>query len=318
MSQKMSTLGVPPVPISPRDDAMALYRAFKGLGCDTAAVISILAHRDAAQRALIQHEYTAMYHDDLLKRLASELHGKLETAVLLWMHDPAGRDAIIAREALSAEKLQAVTEVLCSRTPSQIQSFKQIYHAKFGVPLEHDIERHTSVDHKKLLLAYVSTPRYEGLEVDREIAGKDAKALFKAGEKKLGTDEKTFIRIFSERSRAQLAAISSAYHDMYGNSLKTAVKSETSGHFEYALLTILRCSKNPANYFAKVLRTAMKGLGTDDTSLIRVIVTRTEIDMQYIKVEYLKKYKETLNVAVQAETSGHYRTFLLSLLGPNH
>ena len=70
------------------------------------------------------------------------------------------------------------------------------------------------------MLAYVSTPRYEGLEFDREIAAKDSKALFKAGEKKLGTDEKTFIHIFSERSRAQLAAIISAYHDMYGNSLK--------------------------------------------------------------------------------------------------
>lgn len=48
----------------------------------------------------------------------------------------------------------------------------------------------------------------------------DAKALFKAGEKRLGTDEKTFVKIFSERSRAHLAAIDSAYHNMYGNSLK--------------------------------------------------------------------------------------------------
>lgn len=31
-----------------------------------------------------------------------------------------------------------------------------------------------------------------------------------------------------------------------------AVKSETSGNFEYALLTILRCAENPAKYFAKV------------------------------------------------------------------
>lgn len=72
----------------------------------------------------------------------------------------------------------------------------------------------------QLLLAYVSTQRYEGLEVDKEMAVRDAKHLYKAGEKKLGTDEKTFIHIFSERSRANLAAIASAYHDMYGNSLK--------------------------------------------------------------------------------------------------
>ena len=68
----------------------------------------------------------------------------------------------------------------------------------------------------------------------------------------------------------------------------------------------------------QVLRKAMKGLGTDDTTLIRVIVTRTEIDMQYIKVEYEKKYKKSLVDAVHSETSGHYRSFLLALLGPKH
>lgn len=72
----------------------------------------------------------------------------------------------------------------------------------------------------QLLLAYVSTMRYEGPEVDRASVDHDAKALYKAGEKKLGTDEKTFIRIFSERSRAHLAAVSSAYHSMYSRKLK--------------------------------------------------------------------------------------------------
>ncbi|KAJ6888210.1 hypothetical protein NC652_029293 [Populus alba x Populus x berolinensis] len=252
-----------------------------GFGTDTSAVISILAHRDAAQRALIQQEYRALYAEDLLKRLTSELTGKLETAVLLWMHDLPGRDAIIVRQALIADilNLETATEVICSRTSSQIQVFKQHYYAKFGVHLEHDIELRASGDHKKLLLAYVSTPRYEGREVDRNMVEKDAKALYKAGERRLGTDEKTFIRVFSERSAAHLAAVDSAYHNMYGNSLKKvnflkcslaslssrgysvrqihlkqfqAIKKETSGHFEHALKTILQCSENPAMYFVKV------------------------------------------------------------------
>lgn len=181
-----------------------------------------------------------------------------QTAVVLWMHDPATRDAVVVREALlSPVNLQAVTEVICSRTPAQIQVFKQCYHSKFGVHLERDVEKYTQGDLQKvrtctpdltrdwirpviwvqrlqtilklvahffpssrqLLLAYVSTPRYEGLEVDRAAAEQDAKALFKAGEKKLGTDEKTFIRIFSERSRAHLAFVGAAYQNVYGNSL---------------------------------------------------------------------------------------------------
>ena len=66
----------------------------------------------------------------------------------------------------------------------------------------------------QLLLAYISIQRYEGFEVDRMAAENDAKALYNAG--RLGTDRFTFIRIFSERSRAHLAAVSAAYNSMYG------------------------------------------------------------------------------------------------------
>ncbi|KAG8382656.1 hypothetical protein BUALT_Bualt05G0100000 [Buddleja alternifolia] len=311
----MATLSLPPVLTSPRDDAMQLYR----FGCDTAAVVNILAHRDSTQRALIEQEYRSIYSEELTKRLASELSGDVERAVLLWLPDPALRDATIIRKALSGDAidLKAATEVICSRTTTQIQHLKQLYNARFHAYIEHDIEYQATGDHKQLLLAYVSIVRYEGPEVDRAMVEHDAKSLYHAGERKIGTDEQIFIRIFTEKSRAHLAAVASAYDSMYG-SLEKAIKSETSGNFRFALLTILQCAENTGKYFAKVLHKAMKGMGTDDSTLIRVIVTRTEIDMQYIKTEYEKKYGKTLNDAVNKETSSHYRTFLLSLLGATH
>lgn len=75
---------------------------------------------------------------------------------------------------------------------------------------------------------------------------------------------------------------------------------------------------NHFKIFMQGLHKAMKGMGTDDATLIRIIVTRAEMDMQYIKIEYVKKFGKSLNEAVHSETSGHYRTFLLALLGPNH
>ncbi|KAI5313952.1 hypothetical protein L3X38_043128 [Prunus dulcis] len=134
---------IPPVLSSPRDDAIQLHRAFKGFGCHTTTVINILAHIDATQRAYLKQEYKTMYHEELSKRLSSELSGNTKKSVLLWMHDPATRDATIIRQALGGEAvvyLKAATEVICSRTPSQILQFKNIYFATFGVYLEHDIE----------------------------------------------------------------------------------------------------------------------------------------------------------------------------------
>ncbi|KAM0961041.1 hypothetical protein ACFX2I_020367 [Malus domestica] len=315
----MASVIVPPMPPSPRDDALHLYRAFKGFGCDTAAVINILAHRNGMQRAAIEKEYKATYSEDLNKRLSSELSGHLKKAVLMWMPDLAMRDANVVHHALEGDvDLKGATEVICSRIPSQMRQFKQIYFSSFGVDLETDLAKKISSGyHRKLLVAYVKVPRYEGPEYDQGIVKSDAEALYKAGEKKLGTDEKVFIQIFSERSRAHLVAICSAYQSMYGHSLEKAVKKETSGSFSHALLTILRCADHPGKYFARVLRKAMKGLGTDDPTLIRVIVTRAEFDMQYIKSEYRNKYGKSLHDAVHSDTSGNYRTFLLSLLGNN-
>ncbi|XP_043718890.1 annexin D5-like [Telopea speciosissima] len=313
----MSTLTVPAESPSPLEDANKLHQAFKGFCCDKGEVISVLAHRDATQRALIQQEYKTTYTEDLMERLSADLSGDFKKAVLLWMHDPAVRDATILREALSGFiDMQAVIEVICSRAPSQIQQLKQVYHSKF-CDLEQDIESKAPGVLKELLHAYITKTRYEGPEVDQMLAEKDAAGLFDAGEKEWGTDKKPFIQIFSERSRPQLAATNLMYHSMYGNSLKRAIKKETSGNFQIALLTILRCAENPSKYFAKVLYKAMKGLGTDEKTLTRIVVTRTEIDMECIKAEYQKKHGKTLFDAIHSDTSGYYRTFLLSLLGPD-
>lgn len=70
--------------------------------------------------------------------------------------------------------------------------------------------------------------------------------------------------------------------------------------------------------YTQELHKAMKGIGTDDSKLTRIVVTRAEIDMQYIKAEYEKKHRKSLNDAIHSETSSHFRTFLLSLLGAIH
>ncbi|GJS70283.1 annexin D5-like protein [Tanacetum coccineum] len=299
-------------------------------GYDNAAVIGILAHRDSKQRSDIEKEYQNMYSEMFINRLdgLSSVSGNLKIAVMLWRLDPAERDAQYLKNVLATDfiNLETATEIICSRTSSQLQTVRQVYHPidptelAFRNYLEQDIKDQATGNHRKILLACVTKPRSEGMEVNREMAAKDAKALYKAGKKILWKRryiEKLFVKIFTERSLAHLVAVNTCYHDMYGGSLKKAIKSETSGLFECALLTILQCAQNRAKYFAKLLYNSMQGWVTNDTTL-RVIVTRTEFDMKYIKAEYYKKYQTTLNDAVHSRTRSHYQTFLLSLLGPEH
>jgi annexin A7/11 len=59
----------------------------------------------------------------------------------------------------------------------------------------------------------------------------------------------------------------------------------------------------------------MKGMGTDDSTLIRIIVSRSELDLANIKKEYQLTYSRTLFHAVQSETSGDYKSAMMALIG---
>jgi len=63
-------------------------------------------------------------------------------------------------------------------------------------------------------LSLFQASRDESPCVDESKAKADAEALYKAGEKKLGTDEATFIRILCSRSYNQLRATFREYHQV--------------------------------------------------------------------------------------------------------
>ncbi|MED6191803.1 hypothetical protein PIB30_004016 [Stylosanthes scabra] len=234
----MATLVVPPIPPSARDDAMNLDHALT----------------DAAQRAEIEQEYKAIHTEELSASLEKGLHGKLESAMLLWMHDPAARDAVIIRQCLAVDSsFHGATEVICSRTHSHMQHVNEIYLSKFGASVEHDVEAHTSGDYKKILLAYLSNPREEEEEVDKELAGKDAKAMYKAGEKRLGTDEDTFIQIFTERSAPHLVAVNSYYNHVHAHSLRKVQLIQRNANANGVTDSVTKVSTRDAMPFAELL-----------------------------------------------------------------
>lgn len=49
--------------------------------------------------------------------------------------------------------------------------------------------------------------------------------------------------------------------------------------FVHVCVFIVRCAKNPQLYFARRLNAAMKGVGTDEDTLIRIIVGRSEASL---------------------------------------
>ncbi|XP_072254101.1 annexin A5-like, partial [Pyxicephalus adspersus] len=152
-------------------------------------------------------------------------------------------------------------------------------------------------------------------------ANDDAEALRKAM-KGLGTDEDTIMKILTSRSNDQRQQIAVAFKTLFGRDLVDDLKSELTGKLEKVIVALMTPSKL---YDALELRNAMKvglfmcgckytcmlknvpaylstqGAGTDDDTLIRVMVSRSEIDMLDIRKEYRMHYGKSLLQAIKVK-----------------
>ncbi|ONI20750.1 hypothetical protein PRUPE_2G031700 [Prunus persica] len=315
----MGTVKVPePVP-SPDNDCQRLKKAFEGLGTDEEAVIWILGHRNQSQRRKIKDTYQQLYNKSLLDDLHSELSGDFRKAIILWAYDPPERDAKLARDALKAKKqgikhLKVVVEIACASSPHHLMAVRQVYASLFDCSLEEDIASTVSLPLRKILVGLVSSYRYDRQLVDSGIAGSEVSRLHEAIERKQ-LDDDHVVRILSTRNLFQLRATFECYKQKYGNSFDQDIKACGNGDLESLLIAVFWCIESPEKYFAKVIKNSIVGLGTDEDSLNRTIITRAEIDMIKIKEEYSKVCKSSLVDDVKSDTSGDYKKFLLTLLG---
>ena len=69
----------------------------------------------------------------------------------------------------------------------------------------------------------------------------------------------------------------------------------------------------PSELFADKLYLAMKGTGTDEDSLSRILISRFELDMEDIRNIYKNKYNSNLKDDIISDTSGPYQKLCLYL-----
>ena len=298
-------------------DCKALRAAMKGLGTDEATIINILTSRNNAHRYMLKQRYKQTIGRDLVKDLKDELSGKFEDVCIAMLESPYELDCRSLYEAMAriGTNESTLIEIIATRPAHQLYQDKILFQQLYGKDLMSYIQDETSGHFRKILLAMLQCTRHdENYPLNNVELQSEAQRLYQAGAGRWGTDESIFTQIFTVRSPAEIAMIAQFYKQIAGVDLYTSLKNEFSGNAEKVLKAIFDASIDTPAWFATRIRNSLEGAGTKDKQLIRIIVSRCEIDLKFIKQAYFRLYNRDMITDIRNETSGDYKKMLTALL----
>ncbi|XP_038648058.1 annexin A10-like isoform X4 [Scyliorhinus canicula] len=248
-----------------------------------------------------------------------------------------GVDAEVLASALQGMECNKddLIEILTQRSNAQRLIIAQIYNDSYGQDLVTDLKEKLS-NHFQEVIVGLMYP----------LAFFDAYQLRNAM-KGIGTDENCLIEILASRTNDEINAINEVYLMQFDVPIQFDVESETSGHFRDALVILTQGAReegyeyedqematqdatffnNSNSYLTKILNkqspSAVKeifrnyllqlDLGFHNKTIIRILISRSELDLMNIKRNYKERYGNSLNQDIRQNASGHYEAALLAI-----
>lgn len=236
-------------------------------------------------------------------------HGHFKEVLQMMCQPHPELDAELVRKAMdgggTGEEL--LSEVICTRTPAELKAAMEAYERKYQRNMEQDLKKETSKELCKVYCACLSPSR--GAR-QGDVAA-DVESLHKAGPGKLfGTDESKFIDIIASSSRDHVEAVYWAYAQKYGKALDAMIRSEMSGDTGKSFAALAM----PHHVlFAERILKSMKGMSTNDTDLIRLVVSQRGRHLKSAGKYFLEVNRKSISAFVQSDTSGDYKALMVKI-----
>ena len=297
------------------DNTKKLIDFIKGKNKDDNALIKLVISKTNKERLQMKDEYNSTQNSDLIEDLKSAYSGHFKDVLVGLFYSPLDYDCYQIRKAVKGlgTDEEALIEILTTRTSEKIEQMKLRYKEMFpGRDMVEDIKNDTSGSFWKVLKALLENKRNSTTNPDLEDCQNCAQKLYDSGINKKNTLE-TFTEILTQKSKEEIISIGKAYSKISQNNIIEDIKHFFSGDTKKLFIGIIFGLVNPSEYFAELVHHSVEGLGTKDTTLIRIMITRDEIDMPQIKQFYRQKYDKDMVDDIKDDTSGSYRRILVAL-----
>ncbi|PAV61863.1 hypothetical protein WR25_22789 [Diploscapter pachys] len=294
----------------PVQAAETMRKALSGIDTNDQVIISTILYHDNFQRQKILNAYEDMYNRSLLDDIEEEAGGYfLEICQALFK--PAHQyDTMNLYKSLSNRygDHSVAIELACTRSARQLRVIKETYGTDFKKSIERDITVKVEGVFGRCLTMLLTTSRDEaGKKPDEELVEKHVQILLTTPLEEIARSSALFEQLFVGHSWKHIGAVLDKADEVRKDDkeLEAVIRKNRTIHSEIRLmlLTIMKVSRNMQIYFAEKLHTAMTGDRPDHATIIRICVTRSEIDLYDISEEYKRKYHRTLEMFRRAFSS---------------
>ena len=146
----------------------------------------------------------------------------------------ASADAAALRKAMKGfgTDEDKIIEIICARSNAQRQQIADAFKTAFGRDLLKDLESELTGKLETIILGLMDTNvAFDAKQVKKAVKG-------------LGTDDDCLVEVLCTRTNEELQAVTGEYEKMFGKSMETDVKDDTSGIFQKLLVSIMNAARD--------------------------------------------------------------------------
>jgi len=298
--------------------AEELRKAMEGFGTDEEALIVVVTSHKTQERLKIKKAYQEKYDRDLIDDLKSELSGKFEDAMVGLFTEPVEYDAECLNGAIKGAGTDenALIEIISSRPGWLMEKIKAKYKELYENELIDDVKGDTSGEFQNLLVGLLECERSNSKEINKENCEQLAKELNEAKDGKWNVDNKLdgFYKYIMYSSPKELSIVAREYYKLSGETIIEGIEKKFDGDVKELIKSVLYSLISPSEYFATRIKKAIEGFGTDNKTLIRILITRCEVDINIIKKYYKQLYQKDMAEDIKSDISGDYQKLMLKLI----
>ena len=280
---------------------------------DYSSMTDFITRKTHKERMRLRQIYKQKFDKDLMSDLKSSFAGIYLKIILGLFTDPVEFDIDYIYKCLKEDtSYNILIEIFASRPDWYLNKIKNLYQRKYNIELEEHIKEGTLDDFKKLLLQILQSERSTNQSPDIDQCRKLAEDLEQEESENLTVDSPIINSIFIKSSPQELVSISQEYNKSTQKLITQTIDEHFKGNVKNLLNAILMAKISPSEYYANFIHESID----DEDIILKVIISRAEIDFTQIKKYYLKLYEN--NVVNDIKKDSHEYTNLLVAICNKH